>query len=386
MRRALASCVPVVLCGVLLRCAVLPETESDSAAVDAVRPRWTASVSGPSTALRMAALTSTVAIVGGSTFVAGLDLRTGRQLWTLPVPFLIPYAGVAVVNDQLAAVVSGDGFVSFNPTTGAVVAQWQSPRLSNFPSQTTPQILSNGRIVFASHARQLIALDAATGRLDTLVTLPGDSARSSSVSALTAFGDTLYAPVATDSRRGAALRTTVLYRFAVASRQLDSLARETSDSSSLTRWMRSTLGLLVSATDYGDPSWLGFDRKTGERRWKVPARAGSLGPSSQAALVGDTMFAGGNDGQGYVFLVSSGNLVRTFAIPDGLVAGVAACGTRVFVNVIGELVVVGRDNQSRAKVEGLVDGVDVLTGGFAVAHGTAVIGGGDGKWYAFDCT
>ena len=361
--------------------------ESDVAVADpnALRPRWAADVGGPSTGLEVAALTPNVVIVGGRKMLAGLDLRTGRQLWKLPIPFLLPRAGVAVVNERLAAAVSGDGFVSFDPNTGVVVASWLSSSLSNLPSQTTPQLLSDGRILFA-HTRKLIALDALTGRLDTLVQLPGDSVRSSYVEALTVHKDTVYAPVASDSPRGAAFRTTVLYRLAIQSRQLDSLAKDPSDSSSLARWMYSTPEVLVSATDYSDPSWLGFNRETGERRWKVPARAGSLGPSSQAAVIGDTMFAGGNDGRGYVFLLSSGQLIRTFAIPEGLVAGVAACGQKLFVNVIGDFAVVSRDGKTRTGIAGLTEGADSFLGAFAVGHGTAVIGVGDGKWVAFDCS
>jgi outer membrane protein assembly factor BamB len=384
MRRWCSVLIPLLLCAPHA-CVSPSNSEAVPSLPNAPRPRWIVDVGGPSTSLEVAALTPTVAIVGGPRTLAGLDLLTGRQLWSLPIPFIIPYAGVAVVNARLAAVVSGDGFVSFDPSTGAVVASWVSPRLSNLPSGTTPQRLSDGRILFPSYSRKLIALDAATGRLDTLVTLPGDSIRTSLVSALAVHNDTVYAPVASDSPRGAAFRTTVLYRLALSTRQLDSLARDPSDSSALAPWIYGTTDLLVSSTSYSDPSWLAFDRKTGARRWKVPARAGSLGPSSQAAVVGDTMFAGGNDGRGYVFLLSTGQVVRTFPITEGLVAGVVACGGQLMVNVIGDLAVFGRDGKSRTVVAGLAEGADSFLGGFASGHGAAIIGTGNGKWVAFDC-
>jgi outer membrane protein assembly factor BamB len=349
-----------------------------------LRPRWTVDVGGPSTSLMVAALTGTVAIVGGNGTLVGLDVRNGRSLWTLPIPFVTPYAGVAVLNDSLAAVATGDGFVSFDPITGRVLRQWTNPVRSNSPSQTTPQVLSDGKILFA-HLGRLLTLDPIDGRLDTLVSLPRDSSRGSFIASLTVLRDTIYAPVATDAVRGAAFRNMVIYRYAYRQRHLDSLAKDVSDSSSLSRWMISTDEVLVSATDYSDPSWLGFDRRTGARRWKVPASPGSLGPSSQAAVVGDTMFAAGNDGLGYVFLVSNGQRIRTFGIANGLAAGVAACQRTVFVNVIGELRAFARDGFVRVPVTGMKEGQDSFLGAFAAGSGVAVIGVGNGTWVAFDC-
>jgi outer membrane protein assembly factor BamB len=374
----LSACVGSA-CGTEAAEGLVDETPGPS-----LRPRWTVDVGGPSTSLMVAALTRTVAIVGGNGTLAGVDLRNGRKLWTLPIHFVTPFAGVAVLGDSLAAVVTGDGFVSFDPTTGRVRQQWTNPVRSNAPSQTTPQVLSNGKILFA-HRGALLTLDAIQGRLDTLISLPRDSSRGSFVTSLTVLRDTIYAPVATDAARGAAFRNIVIYRYAYAQRHLDSLARDPSDSSSLSRWMVSTDEVLVSATDYSDPSWLGFDRRTGARRWKVPAQPGSLGPSSQVAVAGDTMFAAGNDGVGYVFRVSTGQKIRTFEIASGLAAGVAACRNTVLVNVIGELRAFARDRFVRVPITGMKEGQDSFLGAFAVGSGVAVIGVGNGTWVAFDC-
>jgi outer membrane protein assembly factor BamB len=206
------------------------------------------------------------------------------------------------------------------------------------------------------------------------------------VAAIVAHQDTIYAPVASFSPRGAAYRTTSLFRVIASRRQIDSLSTDPSDSSSLSRWLLATSELLVSATNYSDPSWLAFDSRTGARRWKISAKGGSLGPSSQIAVHGDTVFAGGNDGLGYVFLISTGRLLRTFPIPSGLVSGVASCGDELLINVIGELTAFTHDGMSRGLVSGLATGADSFMGGFAVGAGVAVIGVGDGKWAAFECS
>lgn len=58
----------------------------------------------------------------------------------------------------------------------------------------------------------------------------------------------------------------------------------------------------------------------------------------------------------------------------------------IFVNVIGDFAVVSRDGKTRTGIAGLTEGADSFLGAFAVGHGTAVIGVGDGKWVAFDCS
>ena len=362
-----------------------PSRTAGAEAQSGVRPKWTVDAGGPATPLSLAAITDSVVIVGGGGSVAGVARATGQKLWSMPVPFLMPYAGVAVVGERLAAVVSGDGFISFDPQTGRIIESWTSPTPSNDPPSALPQMLSYGRILYASRSRRLIALDARAGRLDTLAVLPGDSALGSSVSSLAVFHDTVYAPVHSNSPRAAAFQNVVLYRLALSTRRLDSLARYPSDSSGLARWMRPTEALLIAPTDYSDPSWLGFDRATGILRWKIPAAVGSLGPSSQAALIGDTMYAVGNDGSGYVVDVTKGTLLRRFPIAPALIAGVAAYGAQLFVNTIDEIVVISRDGRSRTKVTGLKEGANVFGGMFAVGHGVAVIGVGTGTWTAFEC-
>lgn len=150
------------------------------------------------------------------------------------------------------------------------------------------------------------------------------------------------------------------------------------------RWLLAFPDLLVSATDYSEPSWLGFDWSTGLRRWKVAAAPASLGPSAQVAIVGDTLFAGGNDGLAYTIHVPTGRLIRTAPILYGLTTGVAACGSDSIINVIGELIFRSRDGRLRRRVSGLREG-QVFSGEVAVGHGIAVIGNSNGDWIALPC-
>jgi outer membrane protein assembly factor BamB len=370
--------------------AIVLSCQAPSAATGAtnertIAMRWQTQTAPAQTLMAVAAVTPSVVIADGAGTLVGLDPLSGRLKWTTPVPFVLPYAGLAIVSEELAALVTGDGYLIFDPRDGRAIRTWVDPATRRQPSGTLPQKLSDGRIVYASRARELLVLDARSGRLDTLVRLPGDSARNSYVVSLSVYRDTIYAPVATDALRGAAFRNTVPYRFAVQARVLDSLRPDPSDSASLTRWMLPLETLLVSATNYSDPSWLAFDRASGERRWKVPATPASLGPYSQAAIVGDTMFAGGNDGKAYIIHLPTGKLIRTLQIPDGLVAGVVACGGDVFFNVIGQLTGYTRNGSQRIRVTGLPEGRDALSGFFATGAGIAVIGNAGGVWTAFPC-
>jgi PQQ-like domain len=363
-----------------------PPSEADGGvATRTIRPKWRVTLATTGTSLVVAAVTSNVVIVDGVGRLVGLDPGTGSQKWSLPIPFGIPYAGVVVVNSSLAALVTGDGFVTFDPSDGREIRRWVEPKPRKNPSGTLPQVLADGRIIYVSRARDVLALNAQTGRLDTLVRLPGDSSRNAYVSSIAIYKDTIYVPVASDAARGAAFKNTIPYRYAVASRALDSLRPDPSDSASLARWMLPLETLLVSATDYSEPSWLGFNRTTGDRAWKVPATPGSLGPFSQTAVVGDTMFAGGNDGFAYVIHLPTGRLIRKLPIPNGIVGGVIACGSDVFFNVIGQMTGYSRDGNSRIGVVGIADGLAGFLGEFGVGAGIAVISDGAGVWTAFPC-
>jgi outer membrane protein assembly factor BamB len=372
-------------CAFVLGACQPPSATNDGVSGRKIQPKWQISLATTGTTLGVAAVTPGVAIVDGVGRLIGLDPATGTQKWSLPIPFGIPYAGVVVLSESLAALVTGDGFLTFDPRDGREMRRWVEPNPRRNPSGTSPQMLADGRIIYVSRGRDLLALNASTGRLDTLAKLPGDTARNAYVSSLAVFRDTIYAPVASDAARGAAFKNTVPYRYSLRTGVLDSLRPDRSDSASLARWMLPLEKLLVASTDYSEPSWLGFDRGTGDRVWKVPAAAGSLGPSSQVAVVGDTMFAGGNDGLGYVIHLPTGRLIRTLSIPNGLVAGVVACGGDVFINVIGQLTGFTRDGKSRIVVAGLVEGKDAFIGAFSVGAGIAVIGNGAGLWTAFPC-
>ncbi len=350
-----------------------------------IAPKWQVDFGSVRTTLALAVVTPTVVIVDGVGTLVGLDPATGLQKWVLPIPFPIPYAGVVLVDDALGAVVAGDGYVVFDPRDGRSIRTWAEPRPLRVSSGAFPQRLSDGRVVYVGQTRHLVALDARTGRLDTLAQLPGDPARSSYVVSLAVYKDTIYAPVGTDALRGARYRNTMPYRYAVQSRGLDSLRPDPSDSASLARWLRLFDGLLVASTDYAEASWLGFDRQTGERRWQVLATRGSLGPNSQVAVVGDTIFAGGNDGVAYVIHIPTGRLVRSFAIPNGLLNGVVVCGDDVYFNVIGEMTAMSRDGLRRAPFSGLTEGRNGFIGFFSSGAGITVIGTSAGRWAAFPC-
>lgn len=366
-----------------------PAQPDERGMTQSVTPLWQASVGSPG--LAVAAITSTTVLVGrvngGGTDGAliGLDATSGAQRWMLPVAFLLPPFGVVALSDSLATVVTGGAFVIFDPRDGRMIRAWTGPRPDLAPSQALPQVLSDGRVLYASRARHLLALNTRTGRLDTLIRLPGDSARHPYIASLTVVNDTIYAPVASDALRGAAFRNTVPYRFDLRTGVLDSLRSDPSDSASLTRWMFPVSDLLVSATNYSEPSWLAFDRATGDRRWKVAAAPGSLGPYGQAALVGDTLFAGGNDGKAYIIHVPTGRLIRTQPILNGLATAAVACGRDVIFNVIGELTYLSRDGLTRKRVSGLPEGKNSFGGSFASGAGIAVIGNSSGLWMALPC-
>jgi outer membrane protein assembly factor BamB len=368
----------------LLGCSTPAMPDAGKSTAD-ILPMWQTDLAAPGTGLGLAAITmNTVIVAAGSTLV-GLEVRTGAKKWSLSLPFILPDAGLVMLSDSLATLVTGDGFVVFDPNTGIAQRIFAEPRPRKNPSGTIPQVLSDGRVLYASRGRELLALDVRTGRLDTLTRLPGDSTRRPYVVSLAVVNDTIYSPVASDARRGAAYRNTVPYRFSVRTRLLDSLQADASDSASLSSWMISNSGLLVSSTNYSEAGWLAYDRTSGARRWKVNATAGSLGPSSQVAVVGDTMFAGGNDGVGYVIRIPTGQLIRTLPIPNGLVAGVVACGHDVVINVIGEMFSFSRDGVRRRKIGGLTEGKDAFLGSFASGGGIAVIGNGAGLWMALPC-
>lgn len=371
-----------IICSVGIGCAAPSQPDGTSGEI---LPRWQTDVGSSPTGLRIAAFVASTVIVGAKSAIVGLDVASGAQKWTLAVPFDLPYAGLVVVNDTLSALVTGDGFITFDPRTGRPSHSWTNPAPLRYPSGTIPQRAADDRIIFASHDLNLLALNPHNGMLDTLAKLPGLASRHAYVAAITLYNDTIYAPVASDASRGAAYKNTVTYRLSLHSRTLDSLRPDPSDSASLARWMIATKDQLFSATDYSEPSWLGFDRSTGLRKWKVAATGGSLGPSSQVALVRDTMFAGGNDGVGYVVDVPSGRRIRSFTIPSGLVDGVVACGDQVIINVIGQMFAYSRDGLRRSKVGGLVEGKDSFLGFFATGSGVAVIGNGAGFWMALPC-
>jgi len=362
-----------------------PSQPEQGRALTAVRPIWLRSVGTPSTGLALAAITQTTVIVGGTGALFGLDVVTGREKWRLAVPFDMPRTGIVLLGVANAVLVSSEGFVTFETETGKVLRSWRDANSLRNPSQTLPILLPDGRVLHASRSLELLALNPSTGRVDTLVRLPGDTARHAYIASLTLFSDTIYAPVASDARRNPAFKNTVPYRYALRTGVLDSLRPDVSDSASLARWLIAVPDLLVSGTDYSEPSWLGFDRSTGERRWKVPATTGSLGPSGQAALVGDTLFTAGNDGLAYTIHIPTGRLIRTQPILNGLATGVISCGNDVIVNVIGEIVYLSRDGRTRRIVEGLPEGKAVFSSEFAAGFGIAVIGSAGGDWIALPC-
>ena len=246
-------------------------------------------------------------IVGDDRHLYGLDIATGRTRWTLPLPYFVASYGLVATADSAVALVSTDGFVVFDPRTGSVHHSWSASVFRIGGSElTTPQLLGDGRIVYIDRDRSLLRLDPHLGRLDTLVQLPGTVERRSHVAALSAWRDTIYAHVESNALRGARCRSTMPYRYAVASARLDSLQPDPSDSAALTRWVLPFDKLLVSATEYDEPSWLGFDRATSVRRWKVGAAPGSLGRSGQVAIVGDTLIGVGNDRRAYVIHIPTG--------------------------------------------------------------------------------
>jgi outer membrane protein assembly factor BamB len=362
-----------------------PAQPDSNAITSRIEPAWQTDVGTRPTELSLAAITPSTVIVGGNSVLVGLDPKTGSRKWSLPVPFGLPQSGLVALSDSLAAIVTGDGFAIFDPRSGIATRVWKDPRPRQNPSSTIPQQLSDGRIVYASRSLHLLALNARTQTLDTLTRLPGDSARHAYVASLLVVNDTIYCPVASDAVRGAAFRNTMPYRFSVRNRVLDSLSPDQSDSASLSRWMIAQSDLLIGSTNYSEPSWLAFDRATGVRKWKVGATAGSLGPSSQIAVVGDTIFAGGNDGVGYVIHVPSGQKARTLVIPNGIVDGVVACGSDVIINVVGQMASYRRDGSSRTVISGLSEGKESFLGFFARGEGLAVIGNGQGLWIALPC-
>jgi outer membrane protein assembly factor BamB len=350
-----------------------------------VAPLWQTDLRGNATGLAAPLIVSGRAIVGAGRSLSGLDLVTGAQRWIIPVPFGLPYAGLVGVDSATAALVTGDGFMIFDPRSGVVSREWTEPQPRNRPIQATPQVLSDGRIVYASRSRDLLVLNARTGVVDTLLRLPGDSVRGSYVTSLSVWKDTIYAPVASDAARGARYRNIIPYRIDATTRHLDSLKADPSDSASLTRWMLISERLLISATNFDEASWIAFDRQTGERRWQVLATRGSLGPSSQVAVVGDTMFAGGNDGTAYVIHLPTGRLLRTMPIPKAVVNGVVACGSDVIFNALGATTIYSRDGTRRRGLRGVPEGRSGFLGFFATGEDIAVIGNGFGEWTAFAC-
>jgi len=231
----------------------------------------------------------------------------------------------------------------------------------------------------------LLRLDPRLGRLDTLLQLPGTVERRSYVAALSVWRDTIYAHVASNALRGARWRNTMPYRYAVASARLDSLQPDPSDSAALTRWVLPFKDLLVSATEYEEPSWLGFDRATGVRRWKVGAAPASLGPAGQVAIVGDTLFGVGNDRRAYVIHMPTGGLIRTIPISSlGVASAVVACGDKIFVNMTDSPVWRSRDGKTGGVLGGLATDRGFI-GDFGVGQGIAVIGDGASGWMALAC-
>ena len=87
----------------------------------------------------------------------------------------------------------------------------------------------------------------------------------------------------------------------------------------------------------------------------------------------------------YVIHIPSGQLLRKFSIPTGLVDGVVACGGNVIVNVIGEMYSYPRDGRPRSRIGGLIEGKDNFLGFFATGSGITVIGNGAGLWIALPC-
>lgn len=350
-----------------------------------VRPVWitTGNASGN---VRRPLVTSAMVIVGADRHLYGLDIATGRTRWTLPLPYHLPSYGLIATADSAVALVSTDGFVVFDPRTGSVRHSFSASLVRNDASElTTPQRLSDGRIVYVDRDRMLLRLDPRLGRLDTLVQLPGTLARRSYVAALSAWRDTIYAHVASNALRGARYRNTVPYRYAVASAKLDSLLPDPSDSAALTRWVLPFDNLLVSATEYEEPSWLGFDRATGVRRWKVGASPASLGPAGQVAIVGDTLIGVGNDRRAYVIHIPTGSLIRTIPISSlGVASAVVACGDDIFVNMTDAPVWRSRDGKTGGVLGGLATDRGFI-GDFGVGQGIAVIGDGASGWMALAC-
>ena len=231
----------------------------------------------------------------------------------------------------------------------------------------------------------LLRLDPRLGRRDTLVQLPGTVERRSYVAALSAWRDTIYAHVASNALRGARYRNTVPYRYVAASARLDSLQPGTSDSAARTRWVLPYDDLLVSATEYEEPSWLGFDRAAGVRRWKVGAAPTSLGPAGQVAIVGDTLFGVGNDRRAYVIHISTGRLIRAIPISSlGVATAVVACGNMIFVNMTDAPVWRSRDGTTGGVLGRLATDRGFI-GDFGVGEGIAVIGDGLSGWMALAC-
>lgn len=350
-----------------------------------IKPVWYTDVGAVQGYFRLPLVTPSTVIVAGGRHLFGLGVKTGRVQWEIPLPYVSPFAGLVLTGDSSVAFVTEDGYVVFKPSDGRVLKSWTATTLTNDPISIIPQRLTDGRIVYADRARHLLALDPRAGRVDTLVRLPGTDERRSYVAALAVYRDTIYAPVASNASRGARYRNTMPYRYAISTGQLDSLRPDPSDSASLTQWLLPFGDLLVSATNYTEPSWLGFDRATGERRWKVGAAPASLGPYGQVAVLGDTLVGAGNDGRAYVIHLPTGRLLRTMPIPRGLATAVVACGSDVIINLTDTPVWRSRTGLSGGGISGLADGKDGFVGHFGVGGGIAVIGDGAGGWMALPC-
>jgi len=352
----------------------------------AVRPVWITRGTAPSGSFRRPLVTSVMVIVGDDRRLYGLDIATGRTRWTLPLPYFVPAYGLIGTADSAVALVSTDGFVVFDPRTGSVRHSWSASATRNSGFELiTPQLLRDGRIVYVDRDRMLLRLDPRLGRLDTLLQLPGTVERRSYVAALSVWRDTIYAHVASNALRGARWRNTMPYRYAVASARLDSLQPDPSDSAALTRWVRPFKDVLVSATEYEEPSWLGFDRATGVRRWKVGAALASLGPAGQVAIVGDTLIGVGNDRRAYVIHMPTGGLIRTIPISSlGVASAVVACGDKIFVTMTDSPVWRSRDGKTGGVLGGLATDRGFI-GDFGVGKGIAVIGDGASGWMALAC-
>ncbi|HEX8395651.1 MAG TPA: PQQ-binding-like beta-propeller repeat protein [Longimicrobium sp.] len=285
--------------------------------------------------------------------VSAYDLQTGALLWRVPRPAGRPLN--LLTHNGRVFVPASDVF-AVEATTGAEL--W---RVTPDSFGRVEAAVDDKALYIGTDNRRVIAYDVATGRTLWSREVLAPTTYPSSVNAIVAHGDTVYAAVlewlnqSGGRKRGwmfALDRNTgrVLWTF------LNERADEPHDVGN-----HAVAGRMLLINDLNGSAMIGVDRFTGVEVWRRVSSSGYLGAWDTFKVVDDVAYVASNDTYLYALDPESGRIKWQTPLQASASSSVV-CGDKVFAGAYG----LHRANRSDGKVTAtlFLDAQGVVTGSY----------------------